>query len=226
MELINLKEQSDYNGQFHFMSGQPMSIDFQKLQTKVIRMLSRQIPPMFSYHNVKHTLDVLEQCQRIAWGEGVTNEDELMQLRIAALYHDTGFLSVYQNHEEKSCQLLKQEFNGNGYDSNFVETICSLIMATKIPQTPRNRLEQIICDADLDYLGRDDFESISNCLKKELFDFGFVKTEEEWATLQIKFIEGHNYFTRTAQETRTPKKKKNLEKLKLQAAAIISTKPL
>ena len=209
-----------------FMNGQPMIIDFQKLKRKVVRMLSMHSSPKLGYHNVKHTLDVLEHCERIALAEGIDNKEQLLQLRIAALYHDSGFLYVYQNHEEKSCEIAQEDLRLTGVDKKTLKGIFSLIMATKVPQTPKTHLEKILCDADLDYLGRDDFDSISNALKKELFDFGFVKSEGEWNELQIKFLESHQYFTKTANATRTFKKTKNLERLKLNGAAIISSKTL
>ena len=95
--------------------------------------------------------------------------------------------------------------------------MCSLIMATKIPQSPKTHLEQVICDADLDYLGRNDFEFISNNLRKEFFDVGVVKTEEQWMQLQISFIGAHQYFTKTSQKSRNKKKLKHLRQLKIQA---------
>jgi hypothetical protein len=91
-------------------------------------------------------------------------------------------------------------------------------MATRIPQSPKTHLEEIICDADLDYLGRDDFEVISNYLRNEFFHLGIVNTEEEWMQVQIKFFESHQYFTKTTREKRSRKKMKHLEQLKLQAS--------
>ena len=89
-----------------------------------------------------------------------------------------------------------------------------MIMATKIPQSPKNKLEKIICDADLDYLGRDDFEPISNSLYKEFLDFGFVKDHNDWMQKQVGFLESHHYFTKSSQELRQPKKTDQLIKLK------------
>jgi len=87
-------------------------------------------------------------------------------------------------------------------------------MATKIPQSPKNILEEIICDADLDYLGRDDFEPISDSLRREFLELGIVSSDEHWYSLQIKFIENHNYFTNSSRQLRNPEKLKRLEKLK------------
>jgi hypothetical protein len=89
-----------------------------------------------------------------------------------------------------------------------------MIMATRIPQTPHNLLEEIIADADLDYLGRDDFWTIGNKLFTELQMYSIIQTEDEWNRLQIKFLEQHHYFTRTAIETRKQKKDEYMAILK------------
>lgn len=200
----------------------PKLIDFDKWRLKVLNMLSLYIDPRLTYHNMDHTKDVVSECERIALAEGICDEERLLSLKIAALYHDTGFIYVYHNHEEKSCEIVREHFRCEDLNVKTIDLICSLIMATKIPQTPKTHLEEIICDADLDYLGRDDFECISNSLKKEFLAYGFVKNEEEWNEVQIRFIESHQYFTKTAQHTRTNKKVQHLQKLKLQAASIIN----
>ena len=89
-----------------------------------------------------------------------------------------------------------------------------MIMATQIPQTPHNKLEQIICDADLDYLGRDDFFTIGNKLFDELCMYGIINTELEWNKLQVRFLEKHHYFTPSAKKIRKAKKAENLALIK------------
>lgn len=84
-------------------------------------------------------------------------------------------------------------------------------MATKIPQTPLSKLEEIICDADLDYLGRDDFYPTSNLIFLELKAQGFVTAENEWNLTQIKFFKQHRFFTSTTKKLRQQKKQLHLE---------------
>ncbi|HEU0112844.1 MAG TPA: HD domain-containing protein [Flavisolibacter sp.] len=196
---------------------QQLTADFQVLKDKVVRLLTEQGKSALTYHTVEHTLDVLSNAERIALEEGVFSEKELLLLKVAALYHDTGFLFVYKGHEEKSCEILTKDLHQSEFTPKDIATMCSLIMATKIPQSPKTHLEQVICDADLDYLGRNDFEFISNNLRKEFFDVGVVKTEEQWMQLQISFIGAHQYFTKTSQKSRNKKKLKHLRQLKIQA---------
>jgi hypothetical protein len=93
-----------------------------------------------------------------------------------------------------------------------------MIMATKIPQTPNNHLEQILADADLDYLGRDDFFTIGNKLYDELAMFGIITNERDWNLLQERFLESHNYHTATAISSRNAKKQQNLDIIKSKLA--------
>jgi glycosyltransferase involved in cell wall biosynthesis len=98
-----------------------------------------------------------------------------------------------------------------GYTEQHVKTIVELIHATEIPHKPINKLQEIICDADLDYLGRSDFEQIADNLRKELSEMGKIKSRKEWDTIQVNFLKQHQYFTTTAIESRQKKKQENLE---------------
>ena len=87
-------------------------------------------------------------------------------------------------------------------------------MATKLPPEPKTLLERIICDADLDYLGRSDMIPVSNTLYKELKEQSKIGTLNDWNKLQVKFISGHSYFTKTAQSLREVNKQKQIERFK------------
>ncbi len=161
-----------------------------------------------TYHNLAHTLDVTEQVGRIALAEGVA-DDDMMLLQVAALFHDIGYLDGPQNHEERGCQIFSNEASKWNFSPKEIEKVSRLIMATKVPQTPKDKLEEIICDADLDYLGRADFFTLADGLKKEYLHFKIIKTEAEWEMLQIAFLEKHRYFTKSSKKLREPVKQKN-----------------
>jgi uncharacterized protein len=197
-----------------------MEIKFEQIHDKIIAILEHQINGTLSYHNVGHTKEVLANVERIAREEGIKDERTLLLMRLAALFHDTGFIYVYKNHEEKSFEFAKEELKQYNLSKAEMDIIEGMIMATKIPQTPHNHFEQIICDADLDYLGRDDFDIISNNLKKEVLLFGIAQTEAEWEEKQIQFIEAHRYFTKTCRLGRDPKKLERLNLLKTKAGLI------
>ncbi|MEO8414983.1 MAG: HD domain-containing protein [Ginsengibacter sp.] len=179
----------------------------------ILQKLEDELPGGLTYHGLHHTLDVLKSAIRIAREENVTAE-EMKLLRIAVLYHDAGFAATYKNHEEKACELVKDDLPGFGYTDEKIATICGMIMATKIPQDPHTLLEEIICDADLDYLGRNDFYVISNTLYEEMKKYVHVHSEKEWYEIQKNFLEKHQYYTGFSRKKRAPQKQQYLEEIR------------
>ena len=186
---------------------------FASIKQPILSRLEKELNPQLGYHNYMHTLDVLKQAERIANEEGVVNPHDLLLLKTAAVFHDSGFLYVYKNHEEKGCEIMADDLK-NVLSKEDIQKICGMIMATKIPQTPHTQLEQIICDADLDYLGRDDFEPISRNLYKEFIAFKIIPEDIVWDHIQIKFFESHQYFTNASIKKRNKKKLVHLQILK------------
>jgi len=181
----------------------------------IINKLNDELPEYLNYHNASHTLDVYEAAKRLALADGITG-DELTLLLTAAYYHDSGFLVKANGHEEESCRIARETLPGFGYSTNEIDKICGMIMATRLPQSPQNHLEEILADADLDYLGRDDFSFIANQLFLENSFFGTVGDMEVWNRKQVAFMEKHQYFTKTANNLRQAKKDANLGRIKAQ----------
>jgi len=179
----------------------------------ILRMLKNELPQHLSYHSVEHVKDVFNACKQIAAAEGVKGED-LKLLLTAALFHDSGFLKGQKDHEKKSCQIARKHLPEFDYTPEQIKKICGMIMATKVPQMPQNHLEEIICDADLDYLGRDDFFTIGDKLFSELSMYGILNTEDEWNRLQVRFLESHHFFTKTSIKLRQKRKDKHLKLVK------------
>ncbi|MFP4025922.1 MAG: adenylate/guanylate cyclase domain-containing protein, partial [Thiohalospira sp.] len=179
----------------------------------VLSKLEEGLPDNLYYHNVKHTIDVVTQVELIGRSEGVSDEDMLI-LKTAALFHDMGHLVNYDTHEEESVRLAKKILPKYQYNEQQIEKICQLILVTQMPPQPKNLLEEIMCDADLDYLGRIDFVPVSINLYKELHERNKIDSIQEWNKLQIEFIKRHQYFTETAQKLREVNKNKQLENIK------------
>ena len=190
------------------------------IKEHILKKLQEGLPSFLTYHNVAHTLDVLEQAVVIATESGLTNEEDRLLLQVGALYHDTGFISAYNGHEEKSCSIAEQELPHFGFSADQISKVCGMIRATKIPQSPNNLLEEIICDADLDYLGRPDFYSIGEGLYQEFLHQKVVANELQWNQLQVKFLENHKYFTQSVKQKREPVKQQHLEEVKQKVALV------
>lgn len=179
----------------------------------ILNKLSKELPKHLSYHSVEHIKDVYDAAQYLGKQEKISDY-EMKLLLTAAWYHDSGFLKGAKGHEEESCRIAKESLQDYDYRPEEIDRICGMIMATKIPQSPKNHLEEILADADLDYLGRDDFFSIGNKLFTELNIFGFLNTKDEWNRLQVRFLESHDYFTTTAIKLRKDKKEEHLALVK------------
>ncbi|MEA3447045.1 MAG: adenylate/guanylate cyclase domain-containing protein [Bacteroidota bacterium] len=188
-------------------------VRLQDLQNDIFEKLEKNLPKNLYYHNLKHTVNVYYQTEMLARNEGVSDE-EMLLLKTAALMHDTGYLVSYDHHEEKGVELTQKTLHTYQYNKNQIDKICELIMATKMPPKPKNHMEEIICDADLDYLGRPDFIPMSQNLFRELFERNKIGTIEQWNKMQMKFMEKHRFFTATARKTREPEKQKRLAELK------------
>ena len=182
----------------------------------VVAMLEAGLPESLSYHNINHTLDVMQQCYIIATEEGITDHQTLFELQVAALYHDTGFIHVYYGHEERGCVIAREQLPGFGLTTPEIDRICELIMATKVPQRPGTHLQEIICDADLDYLGRADFFETGNNLHRELMAYNLISGKHDWEERQLEFLRSHQYFTQTSRLKRGPVQEQFIEQLNRQ----------
>jgi uncharacterized protein len=179
----------------------------------ILSRLQSELPSQFTYHNAAHTLDVLESAMLISRAERIS-EAETGLLRIAVCFHDAGFLYDYHRHEEKGCELARQYLPDFGFTDAEISLISGMILATRFPQKPSSQLEEIIADADLDYLGRPDVYAIAHKLFEELQDRGMIRCEEDWNSYQLRELKDHVYHTPYSRSMRESHKQKYLEELR------------
>ncbi len=165
----------------------------------IMHRLESELPSHFTYHNARHTKAVAEVTEKLADSENVNDEEKLL-LITAAYFHDAGFLHTYQDHEEASCVIVKEALPSFGYSATQIDIICRIIMATRLPQRANDKLEQIICDADLHYLGTEAFFSGADNLFDEFKKNKLVKNKKEWIKRQLLFLKAHRYFTDAAKQ--------------------------
>ncbi|TLX75172.1 HD domain-containing protein [Labilibacter sediminis] len=187
-------------------------IQFLDIQEEVLDMMEQSLPDKLFYHNIKHTIDVVTEVELIGWAEGLS-EEEILILKLAGLFHDAGHVINYDDHELHSTEIARRMLTKYHYSDEILDKVCGLIMATKFPPAPQNILEKVICDSDLDYLGRADFIPVSNMLYEELKVRDLIGSFNEWNEKQLSFIKKHQYFTDTAQNLREVNKNKQIERL-------------
>jgi uncharacterized protein len=184
----------------------------QRMNDFVIDLLKTNIPATYFYHNYEHTLYVQEKAREIGMHENCTDA-ELALLNTAALWHDIGYINTYQDHEQEGCKIAQQYLPEFGYTFDEIDKISGMIMATKIPQSPKNKLEEIIADADLVYLGSDRATDQAQQLYRELNALNPLITMEVWNKIEIDFIMAHHYYTRYCKKNKEQNKQAYLKSL-------------
>ncbi len=185
---------------------------FQKIYKKMMSRLEKSLPSWLHYHSPGHTRYVLEKAIFLAEQEKVSEKD-LLLLKIAAVYHDAGFLIGPKDHEKTGCKIAAEDLQKYDLSDEDIEKICGMIMATRIPQKPTNKLEKILADADLEYLGTDKFEEFGQDLYRERLHFDPRLSMEDWNKIQVEFISNHEYHTHFCKTYREPVKQENLRHL-------------
>jgi hypothetical protein len=185
---------------------------FTDLQEIILDKLTKELPSFLYYHDVRHTIDVVNQAELIGIGEGVDDESILL-LKTAALFHDVGHIVGYDNHEFFGTEIAREMLPNYKYGQDQIDLICEVIMATKMPPNPQTLLQKIICDSDLDYLGRRDFIGVSDTLYKELKEQNKIGTLNDWNKLQVKFLEVHHFYTETSRRLREVNKQSQIDRI-------------
>lgn len=188
-------------------------MQFEKLKIFILDRLHKELPHTLTYHNPHHTEEVLQHAHELGKDEEL-KEHEMLILQTAALMHDTGFLISTTEHELASCKLTREYLPEYGYNIDQVERICSIIMTTKIPQSAFDKLTQVLCDADLYYLGTNNYHIYANRLFREMKHYQPGLTEENWRIIEKNFMESHEYFTDSAKKKLNAVKKQNVKNVK------------
>lgn len=193
------------------LESNPVSADLAGIES-YIRLRFESDFPSLAYHNPVHIQDVYDSALRIAAAEGIGPEERDL-ICVAALFHDAGFIHTMDKHEECGADMAAGVMPCFGFSQAQISKVRDMILATRLPQDPKNLLERIICDADLDYLGREDFYPIGNRLFQELQETGKVKDAHTWNTIQKKFLSAHRYHTEFCRSHREPQKQVRLQEI-------------
>jgi len=188
-----------------------------KIQEHVQAVFHAQKDKTFVYHNLDHTQNVVKATSQIA-NHYQLSEKDFFIVTTAAWFHDAGYFADYKNHETKSSEMATVFLRNNFIEEETVQAVVNCILATRVPQSPKNKLEEIVCDADLFHLGTDDFTENNRRMRKETETRKGVKiSKDEWRKGTILLFEMHHYFTDYCQLLLNDKKQENFERLQAKA---------
>ena len=180
----------------------------------VSELLTEQLTADYRYHDLLHTLSVLKASQLLA-DKLEINEEEKEILALAALFHDTGFVEIYEGHETVSQKIAQTFLEDRKYPKKKLNKVLACIMATKVDYPPENLLQRIIKDADLNNLGGLSFNEKAKNLRYEWENI--LKQDisnSEWLDINIDFWGNHNYYTEAGERLFGEAKSENLKKLR------------
>ena len=183
-----------------------------------IRSLFRdELPDGIKYHDADHTLHptkgVVAAANRIAISENISEHDR--ELLIAAAYfHDTGYIREYDKNEPIAARMAGRILKLIGYKPKEIEMIQKMILATDLAREPKTHVEKILCDADLDHLGREDFFTMDGKLREGRRIRGLdVSDDEKWYKGTLEILKSHQFYTESQKKLREKEKQKNIRQL-------------
>jgi predicted metal-dependent HD superfamily phosphohydrolase len=187
---------------------------YKKTEQYVTSLFNEHNKPELVFHNLQHTISVVERTKEIA-GHYFLSENDMLAVYIAAWFHDTGYLFTDpQHHEEKSVELMHEFMKLHAPDVKFVHVIADCIMATRSPHDHDSLLKEIICDADTYHLGTGEFKETNRKVWEEFNANGTPVTQEEWNLKTIELLKEHRFYTKYCKDLLEKRKKKNMKKLK------------
>lgn len=191
-----------------------MSDILKETEEFVVNFLTQQLDADYLYHNLQHTQRVVKSTKELLDHYDLKSKENEVLL-LAAWLHDTGYTQGSENHEESSCDIGRKFLGEHGYDPKGIETVCSLIMATKRRHVPETLMEEILKDADTSHFGKDTYIETSELLREELSRLGIASyNSEEWRDENIKMLQTeHRFYTDYANDNWQETKEENLSKL-------------
>ncbi len=189
-----------------------------KIVDRYVRLLFRdELPEGFKYHNADHTLHptkgVVASANRIAISENISEHDREL-LITAAYFHDTGYIREYEKNEPIAARMAGRILSLIGYKPDEVAKIQKMILATDLENEPESHVEKILCDADLDHFGTEDFFKLDGRLREELREKGMdVNDDVKWYKGTLELLKKHQFYTESQKKLRGKGKQKNIKRL-------------
>ena len=171
------------------------------LEDRVLNGIYKELPESLHFHKMEYARKVYDQSFLLCRSEEIEQEDRLL-VRTAALMLFTGLTQEYHNFENRSSVISREILPEFSYSESQIDQICNLIMATKIPFEPTNRLEKILIDARMDFIGRPDYTSQIKLLYQEIKQAGVKINGQQFKKQQLELLFGFDFYTVAARRLR------------------------
>jgi predicted metal-dependent HD superfamily phosphohydrolase len=161
----------------------------------VRKLLGSKLEPWVAYHDYRHTAETFRACREIGRAAGLGKEDLEIAL-LAALFHDAGYTETVKGHEKRGAVIAARFLRSKGYPAKSIRGVRGAILATTMPQRPRNLVEAVVCDADMIYVGTKEFFRKNDLLREEIEGREEIVVEpRSWLRHSLEFLQGQTYHT-------------------------------
>jgi len=180
----------------------------------VKNLFNEKLPEGCTYHNLTHTIEVVDTASLISDHSGLDKKQKEKVL-LACWFHDTGVTESYKDHEEASTRICRKFLSSMEYPQSDIDVINTAILATRLNSQPGTIIEQVVCDADLSHTGKKGFTAKSELLRREWANvFRKNYSDLEWIRNNVEFLSSVKFHTRYAKENFEERREKNLDKMR------------
>jgi HD superfamily phosphodiesterase len=169
-------------------------------------LLAEKLPGNIIFHNLDHSLMVKKYAETIGDQEGL-NSDEMNILRICALFHNTGYVNSYKNYCEESVSIASAFLAEHKVDQQTIDHISDIIRAGSQPQNSKDKISEVLCDAEMMYIASENSIEQFDRLYEET---ALVKQKPVKRPVFERKLLGlfstHSYFTEYGKTVLQPKK--------------------
>ncbi len=189
------------------------------LQREALRYLQDNLNSIYHYHNAEHTLNV---CTMIAeFSENcILPENEIAALKIAAIFHDFGYLESAFDNEGLALPFMMEFCKKYGVEEKVSHRAGELIMETAFPYHPVSAAGELLCDADIEYIGRVCFFEKAGLFRQEMSALNHIYSDQQWWKLELDFLQNNQFFSTVCREKRSAGRLANIAKVKAILAAM------
>ena len=164
----------------------------------VTQLLEEKLPKQLVYHSLAHTVAVVKEARKLGEDAGLSAPDQ-ETLLLAAWFHDVGYTEAYDGHEYRSMALAQEWLARQNCAPERIALVQDLIRATHRNEAAETQLQQLLVDADMSSIGREDFFANAELLRAEWeTTLGKTYSSTEWAESQLDFLHSAKFLTDVA----------------------------
>lgn len=176
-------------------------------------LIEKEAPPELHYHDFGHTANVVRYAGIIGKASKLSDE-EMHLIKIAALFHDIGYINSFERHEEESAKIATNYMNDKGFSQDNINIVMGCILSTKLEESPNTLIEKVLCDADFMHFAEDDYSEQSEMLRIEFNSVEKGKLSKKLFDIEsLKIFNKHSYHTEYGQTVLQARKEIRYQKI-------------